>query len=585
MKRTAAFTLVELLVVITLIATLAGMALSGLSSIREASKRHVTQLILDKVDAALRAFRTDTGFYPKGAYAYKPLKEVTSGWDRGLIDVNPTTKLPRTDNDDIWAPTGTPTTWANGNGLGTMLGTKLTDDERQTAITNANSMRAIELDRMYHIGSFGNTACTGLSVPGGFVRIQVGDVTSSPACDWALYDATEATTLGERELKWAMGHYRIAPVVIDRTSDPWQSAAVSGKVADKFRDYLVVMFQKFVNYARQRDATDAYLRSMRNGTTSGNIAYNSAFDNTGIANGSKTYNKSKIIAKDSIPWTDDYLKTDISPRHRVDIDGDNKIDIIDDYNQPLIYINAGLPARPQVECPLTTVTRNPVIPITGGDGELNQCGTSSKWKGWLLLYHPDPNLEDTKWISAGGPPNTSFMFVTDRPNTRGVPVRADAEDIALIDGSVRDSSGNPQVGSSWIWARHGINMLTYGDPYRLAGTLVPSRIAVRTTPTNIRAGEVYYCLSSDKTKLVEPWQDEGGGTTGTWDNTEPYYDRTRNGVYDTNIADYDIRICAPIGTNRDFSLVSAGRDGAFHALIPHAANRDNTYPQTTGVKP
>ena len=119
------FTLIEMLIVISIIAILSAMSFAGLMAVRKAAKRSQTILVLNKVDAALRTFRADVGFYPKGAYAFPPVQYETAGFDRGLLKKHPVTHVPISDNDGVWAPGSSPTIWKNGNGLFASLGTAM----------------------------------------------------------------------------------------------------------------------------------------------------------------------------------------------------------------------------------------------------------------------------------------------------------------------------------------------------------------------------------------------------------------------------------------------------------------------------
>jgi type II secretory pathway pseudopilin PulG len=62
--RTAGFTLVELLVVVSILMLLASMAMPMLNIIRNESLKSRTTFIVSKVDGSLRLFKTDWGVYP-----------------------------------------------------------------------------------------------------------------------------------------------------------------------------------------------------------------------------------------------------------------------------------------------------------------------------------------------------------------------------------------------------------------------------------------------------------------------------------------------------------------------------------------
>ena len=68
-RRARGFTLVELLVVISIIVILAGLALAGLRSARTSSRKTATESIMARLTTALNAFKNDFQSYP----AYYPL--------------------------------------------------------------------------------------------------------------------------------------------------------------------------------------------------------------------------------------------------------------------------------------------------------------------------------------------------------------------------------------------------------------------------------------------------------------------------------------------------------------------------------
>jgi prepilin-type N-terminal cleavage/methylation domain-containing protein len=64
MRSVRAFTLIELLVVIAIITVLMSMAMPVLSIASRSAKRSATQVVMSKVDTALRLFRTESGCLP-----------------------------------------------------------------------------------------------------------------------------------------------------------------------------------------------------------------------------------------------------------------------------------------------------------------------------------------------------------------------------------------------------------------------------------------------------------------------------------------------------------------------------------------
>ena len=580
-----------MLVVISIIAILSSMTYGGLMSVRQSAKRSQTQLVLDKVDTALRTFRSEMGFYPRGFYSAPPVQTESGGFDDGLVKVAAATGLPTPDNDTVWAPASTPTTWAIGNGLFYSLGTPMVAADKTLALNNANSMRTIELDRFYHIGSYGNVVCAGLDLPPLFNAANMTQtVTAAPAKDWAHYDATGPVSLGEREVKRIFDHFRVAPMLMSRQPTPYSGDYHVAGGLGYFASWINQLFPIYVSYARPRDAADAYLRGLRHGVAAGNYTYDSGTDASGVSLGETSASKTINVATLSDPWHDDYLGGQLDNYLKSDLDGDTKVDILDAYGQPLVYINEGLPAKKTINCRLAQLNGNAFISGTSP----NQRGQSMYGKGCMLLYHPDPSSDLTSLIPLAGdtsgmitgyhaPPlyTPGYCYVTDRVNDRGVPVRADAMDISLIDYHCPSATSppSPMIGGPHVWALHGIDMEECGDPYPIFGTAIPSRVAVQSVPTHKRGGVVYYCVSKDGSKLVEPWKDDNGD--GEQGGSELYYDRVRNGAYDTNVAAYDIRLCAPMGEERDFELLSAGRDSLFHAVRTNAANTDNLRPQVT----
>lgn len=561
----SAFTLIELLVVMAIIGILASISLSGASAVRNAAKRHQTEAVLAKVDAALRQFRADIGFYPKSHADLPGIEYESAGFHRDLAKLDPLTGLPIPDNDAAWTSDAP---WRVGNGLMQSLGTRMSIAERERAIANAEAMRKIEDERFYHIGNFVDFDCTGLAKPGGFTRGHwpvAGPALSPPYFDWACVDPTGTgpVTLGEHELKRIFDHFRWSPTKLNRSNNPWtahvpgdEHSVGTSRIWTKCSEFMTKLFQNYLGYARPRDQADAYQRALRDGVPAGRYTFDSQYDDTLTATSTwVVHNRSIDIAITSKPWRDDYL-VDLEPRYTKDADGDGAIDVIDAYGVPLVYVCEGTPPAERIFPRTASVDGNPNLSGI-------YWGQSPNGYGTLLLFHPDPDLESTKFINA----STIYSFVTDKPNSRGVQVRPDAYDIAFL------SNNN---GSSWIFAEHGYDIEACGDPYLLAGTLIPSRTGVSRAPAGSRAGDPYYCLSLDGEALVEPFIDANGN--GQYDAGENFIDRNRNGSHDDDIAPYDIRLCAPRGEEREFELISAGRDLRFHAVRPHRHNGDNIKP-------
>ena len=63
-RKGAAFTLIELLMVVSIIALLAGMATPILMTAKNSAARNATKATFGKLDAALRLFKTEAGAYP-----------------------------------------------------------------------------------------------------------------------------------------------------------------------------------------------------------------------------------------------------------------------------------------------------------------------------------------------------------------------------------------------------------------------------------------------------------------------------------------------------------------------------------------
>ena len=70
MKRhtgVAGFTIVEILVVIAIISTLAGLLMSGVMIARTKVRKDQTKISLANIGMALKNYRTDMGDYPSGS--------------------------------------------------------------------------------------------------------------------------------------------------------------------------------------------------------------------------------------------------------------------------------------------------------------------------------------------------------------------------------------------------------------------------------------------------------------------------------------------------------------------------------------
>lgn len=561
-----AFTLIELMVVITTIALLAAMTASGALAILNASKKNRTELVLTKVDAACRLFYIDVRAYPRGASAAAPIRYAANG--DPVVD--PTTGLPIPENDGDWL--GGSTTWNVGNGLFARLGSSMTTDEKNQAITNAETLRHVEFERFYHIGSFGNLAGTGLDIPlekpAGWLltpSVRVGNDNWTTQ-EWSYADPIGPSTPGEWELKAIFDRFRFAPI-------HWRAVGEGSGGQGYYRKwsyfarFTVENFQRFITYARPRDATDAYTRALRNGVEAQTITFSSAFNDTGEATvDGKPVTRNISITTPSQPWFDNYL-ADLEARHRADVDSDGFIDILDAYERPLIYINEGIPARQRI-IPLQTSLMSDSFQSASVNGVFSYQN--------MLRYHPDPDAEIDPNYFTGSTTTWDatvplrYYWVTDKPNSRNVPVRADAAEIAIV---LPLETGSYKSGSAWIYAKYGFDPNSFGDLRSLAGTLVPSRVGVIDQTANARDGDLYYLLTEDREGLREPFNDLN--VNGQYDVGEPYVDRNRSGTYDDDIARNDIRLVAAKGAEREIELWSAGRYGLFHAHRFHPANADN----------
>jgi prepilin-type N-terminal cleavage/methylation domain-containing protein len=554
--RHRGFTLIELLIVITIIAILAGLSASGAMAVLNASKRNQTELVLAKADAACRMFFLDVRAYPRGASMAPPVRYAADG----DILTDPATGLPIPDNDAVWASGTAP--WRVGNGLFARLGQAMTKVRQQQAMENAETLRQVEFERFYHIGNIGNLDCTGLSKPPGWRLTTTMRLTGSiPTPTWSYFDPKGPTTLGEWELKRIHDHFRFTPanfITPDPVTNPsgGELGNANTRLWSGFSIFIVKNFQRYLSFARPRDAADAYKRALRNGVSSGNVTFDSGFgtDSVAASDGRTVVSRTISITTASKPWSGDYL-VDLEPRYHKDVDGDGEVDIIDAWGRPIIYIDEGLPAAARITSRQVSLAWSPTQTYSSSGGTHAYLNA--------LRYHPDPDKETAPAFFTATA-TSCYNWITDRPNGRGVPVRSDAADIAII---------RQGFASSWIYALYGYDPYTCGDPYALAGTVVPSRIGTRDRPTNAQAGDPYYVLSRDGATFGEPFNDLD--SDGVRSAGEPFIDRNHNGVYDDNVGSNDIRLVAPIGTERAFELWSAGRGGYFHAVRTNAANADN----------
>ena len=562
------FTLIELLVVMTIIAILSGMVLSGVFAVQKAARRHQTQTVLAKVDIAIRQFRIETGFYPKGISAKAPIVYESIGYNRGLAKLDPASGIPIPDNDADW--TSGSSMWSIGNGLYERLGVAMSEATKLQAVTNAEFMRKVEMERFYHIGNICDLAADSIGLGFTNTATWIGSSFGSPGKNWCYLDPVGAATLGEKELRRVFDHYRAGPghmtgkkrgIPAPPWVGPWSWVATTTRdVASTWGDMsgfasgMLNGFLDYTVYARPRDASDAYRRALRDGVLPGNVNFDSQYDANHVAQatGAGLLNRTIAITVENKPWSSGYL-VDLESRYIKDIDGDGNRDILEGYRRPLIYLNEGMPAAKRIRPQSVSIE-------------------SSK----ALQYHPDPNLDlDGHMLNA----NTAQQFVTDKANSKGVLVRADAYDISMI------VQPGPYYGGDYYLkavAQNGINIQICGSPYQLEGTLIPSRMRINSVPNATRGGETYFCLSKDGTTIVEPFADTNGD--GEWNPGERYIDRTRFGnvakPYNSTVALNDMRLCAPSGDEREYELWSAGVDGRFSALRTQAVNSDNIAPDS-----
>jgi prepilin-type N-terminal cleavage/methylation domain-containing protein len=83
MKATSAFTLIELLIVVAIMAILSGFLMSLVATARRSANRTQCVAIMTKVDAAVRLFKNDFGTYPYLDYSATVLTGG-QGWSNGL---------------------------------------------------------------------------------------------------------------------------------------------------------------------------------------------------------------------------------------------------------------------------------------------------------------------------------------------------------------------------------------------------------------------------------------------------------------------------------------------------------------------
>jgi general secretion pathway protein G len=79
LRRRAGFTLVEMLLVLVILATLAAIVIPKFSGRTEQAKVTAAQSQISSIEMALDAFEVDTGFYPKGEAGLDALVAAPSG--------------------------------------------------------------------------------------------------------------------------------------------------------------------------------------------------------------------------------------------------------------------------------------------------------------------------------------------------------------------------------------------------------------------------------------------------------------------------------------------------------------------------
>jgi general secretion pathway protein G len=79
LRRRTAFTLVEMLLVLVILATLAAIVIPKFSGRSQQAKVTAAQSQISSIEMALDAFEVDTGFYPKGAAGLDALVAPPSG--------------------------------------------------------------------------------------------------------------------------------------------------------------------------------------------------------------------------------------------------------------------------------------------------------------------------------------------------------------------------------------------------------------------------------------------------------------------------------------------------------------------------
>ncbi len=99
-RRYAGFSLIEVLVAVTIIGLLAGVAVTGYSSVTKSSRDARRKADLEQVRSALEVYRSETGYYPDpGSSSYVDFTDaelVDELVDGGYIQALPKDPLPAT---------------------------------------------------------------------------------------------------------------------------------------------------------------------------------------------------------------------------------------------------------------------------------------------------------------------------------------------------------------------------------------------------------------------------------------------------------------------------------------------------------